>query len=796
MAALTLIICAASSGPILHRSVPSARIPKSLRARSFAFERNVGQTDPGVRFLARGPAYSLFLTANDAVFQASNAEGHAVITMTLRNANSNPETIGVEQLSSKTNYFVGRDPARWIADVPVFGAVRYRSVYPDIDLMYYAHDGQLEHDFIVGTRGDPRRIALTFQGAGRGRVDGAGNVVLQPISAGPAFTLRRPIAYQDFENVKTEVACRYVLVGDDTVTFDVGAHDRSRPLTIDPVLAYSTYLGGSGDDQGLGIAVDGAGSIYVTGVTASVNFPTSNVPFSHLSGSTDAFVVKLNASGTQLLFSTYIGGSMNDAARGIAVDANGSAYIVGETASTDFPTASPIQSAYGGGSLDGFVAKLSPDGSTLVYSTYLGGSGTDVARVVQVDSADAVYVAGRTTSLNFPLVNPVQSNHGGGGFDAFVTKINSTGTSLSYSTYVGGSGDDGAYAISVDSAGNAYVAGYGSSTNFPVVAPYQPTNAGVYDALMWKLNPSGSMVYATYLGGSANDWALGIATDSSGNAYVTGFTSSSNFPTSSPLQPMSGGGGDVFVTKLDPTGSSLIYSTYLGGTGSDQGFGIAVDPTGSAYVTGRTGSPNFPLHHPIQWAYGGGDFDAFVAKITSSGTALAFSTYLGGSGTDSSGNFGGSNFGGGVVVTGAGEAYVTGFTTSDNFPTASAYQSHLGGGSDAFVAKLIPPQPFTDDVLIAGSTIVRSVHIRELRDRINALRVRLGLAPFAWTDPVLDGMSVKAVHLVELRSALRGAYVAAGLTPPSYTDPDLTPHETVIKAVHVAELRAALGALE
>jgi hypothetical protein len=384
-------------------------------------------------------------------------------------------------------------------------------------------------------------------------------------------------------------------------------------------LVYSTYLGGSGNEHGLGIAVDGGGNAYVTGFTTSTDFPTMN-PFQPMKGgSSDAFVAKLNPTGTALIYSSYLGGIGSDGGSSIAVDTAGSAYVTG-SAGPNFPVlGTPFQGTYGGNT-DAFVAKVIPSGSGLVYSTYLGGSQEDVANGIAVDSAGNAYVTGSTGSTNFPTKNPLQRYFGGLGSDAFVAKLNPSGSSLIYSTYLGGNGTDYGYGIAVDSAGNAYVTGSTGSTNFPTKNPLQPTDAGGgfscnCDAFVAKINPAGSdFVYSTYLGGSDVDWGKGIAVDSAENAYVTGYTWSTNFPTKNPLQPANGGSDDAFVTKIDPQGSALVYSTYLGGSGQDQGAGIAVDSAGGAYVTGYAGSSDFPTQNPLQLANAGG-YDAFVAKI-------------------------------------------------------------------------------------------------------------------------------------------------------------------------------------
>jgi hypothetical protein len=406
-------------------------------------------------------------------------------------------------------------------------------------------------------------------------------------------------------------------------------------------LVYSTFLGGSNGEEGKGIAVDSSGNAYVTGLTYSTNFPTVNpIQPAHGGGFYDAFVTKVNSSGSALLYSTFHGGNSDEFGLGIAVDSSGNAYVTGNTCSTNFPTANPIQ-PNSGGNCDAFVTKFSSPGSPLVYSTYLGGSGADGGYGIDVDSSGNVYVTGSTRSTNFPTANPRQPAYGGGFYDAFVTKFNSSGSAFLYSTYLGGNGSEVGRSIAADSGGNTYVTGDTGSTNFPISNPLQPFSGGGDDAFVTKFDASGSvLIYSTYHGGSGYDYGFGIAADSSGNAYVTGTATSTNFPTANPLQPIYGGGAlDVFVTKFNTSGSALIYSTYHGGSNSEQGFGIAVDSSDNAYVTGYTLSTNFPTANPFQPAIAdAGANDAFVIKIGEAiaGTTLNVSpttVFAGGSGT-------------------------------------------------------------------------------------------------------------------------------------------------------------------
>ena len=453
---------------------------------------------------------------------------------------------------------------------------------------------------------------------------------------------------------------------------------------IDPELIYSTYLGGSNDDAAISVAMDGSGNAYVTGYTSSTDFPTKNAfQKNYGGGQDDAFVTKIDSAGTSIVYSTYLGGSDIDQGNGIAVDSSGAAYITGFTGSTDFPLMNPIQKTYGGG-YDAFVTKLDATGSALVYSTYLGGNSTEQGRSITTDSVGNAYIAGETLSTDFPTKNPFQASNAGG-YDGFVTKINAKGTALVYSTYLGGSGGDEAASIAIDSAGHAYVAGISGSTDFPTThGAFQTQNNGQGDAFVTVFDAAGSaLVDPTFLGGNSQDYASGIAVDSSGQAYVAGDTESTDFPvTKNAYQGTFGGQDDAFVTVFNSTGSGLIYSTYLGGGSYDSVLGIALDSSGKIYVVGATESGNFPVtKDAFQGSFGGGSYDAFFSELTLSGS-LTYSTYLGGSGTD---------YGYGIAVSSStletpGGILLAGSTQSPNFPILHSLQRYAGG-YDAFVAK-------------------------------------------------------------------------------------------------------------
>ena len=675
------------------------------------FEPNLGQTAAPVQFLARTGGYTLFLTPGEAVMVLSRGQSHgqqplhrhqppqnserAVVRMKLEGAAATAPVAGLERQPGIGAYFLGNDPAQWRPEVPHYARVEYKSVYPGVDLVYYGDHRQVEYDFVVAPGADPGRIQLAYQGAAL-RVDASGDLVL----ATPLGDLKqlKPRVWQQLGSQRVEVAASYRLVG-RSVGVEVASYDRRRPLVIDPVLSYSTYLGAL--DWAHGVAVDSSGAAYVAGYTDSAYFPIVNGYQTIKGTGEDVFVTKLNPysgnGAVTLAYSTYLGGGNDDEALGIAVDSAGAAYVAGWTLSTDFPTANAYQTSLTGGE-GAFAAKLgaySGTGAvTLAYSTYLGGASGDVeALAIAVEATGEAYVAGVTGSLTLPTLNAYQTK-AGGGLDAWVAKLNSfsgTGTvGLAYSTYLGGSGDDYATAIAVDSAGAAYVTGWTLSANFPTANPYQAKLLGNEDAFVAKLNANGggavTLAYSTYLGGSGDDEAFAIAVDPAGAAYVAGETGSTDFPTLHPYQASLSGGQDAFVAKLNAYSGSgpvtLAYSTFLGGSQGDSALAIAVNAAGAAYVAGWTLSPNFPTGNPYQAALNGSE-DAFVTKLNPYGGAgpltLAYSTYLGGHGADEA-------FA--IAVDSTGAACVVGSTDSTDFPIVNAYQAGLSAGQDAFVTKL------------------------------------------------------------------------------------------------------------
>ena len=660
-----------------------------------AFVQNRGQTDKSVRYYAEGAGHAFYFTRNNAVLTFTEKEKGVALRLSPLGASPHTRLIGSERAPGKVNYLIGAEHHR---SLPTFRELSYRNVWPGVDLVFRGQGATLKYELHVRAGADLSKIGLAYQGADGVSVGKGGSLLIQT----PLGTLRdaRPRSYQRIGGKRVPVHSRYdVKSRRNAYGFALGnSYDPRHPLVIDPGIEYSTFLGGSGSDRADGVAVDTAGNAYVTG-RANSGFPTTAGAFDTSSnGGGDAYVSKLNATGSTLEYSTYIGGATaGDSGLAIGIDGAGSAYITGSTGSTDFPTtAGAYDTTYNAaaGSANAFVTKLSPDGSALDYSTYLGGSNTsgffDLGSGIVVDSTGAAYVAGEAHSANFPVTPGAFDTTQNGGVDAFVTKLNPAGSALDYSTYIGGTSFDAATALAVDASGSAYIAGYGTSSDYPTTAGGFDTsyNSG-WDAFVTKLNPSGtSLSYSTYLGGATYDEARGITVDGAGSAYVTGHTFSAGYPTTAGgfdiSYDNSAGGSDAFVTKLDSSGGALSYSTFLGGSGDDLGAGIAVDGAERAYVTGYTEATNFPTEQATDTTYNGGTFDAFVTELAPAGGSLPFSTYLGGSSDD-------RGFGIAAHAT-TGRVYVAGQTNSSGFPTtAGAFDTSYGGSFDAFVTKLRPP---------------------------------------------------------------------------------------------------------
>jgi hypothetical protein len=672
-----------------HRGEGSYSLPRG-------FEANTGQTNSGVKFLSRGNGYRLFLTDTEAIVSVHAPDRNrepAIVRMRPAGANRAPRVVGEAKRASTANYLRGGRSNPALEHIPTYDRVRYEAVYSGIDLVFHDNGGQLEYDFFVSAGADPRQIRLEFTGADSLSVNAAGELVLH--TAVGDLRQPAPVIYQDIGGTRQTIGGGYILEGSNQIGFRVSEYDRARPLVIDPVLAYSTYLGGSGDDSGRDIVVDAGGNAYVVGLRPSVGFPET-LEF-------DAYVAKFNASGA-LLWTTDVGDICDDDGRGIALDTAGNIYITGQLGNCfPFPTLTP----------GAFVAKLAPTGAgsyMFAFSDEWSG-GADLGQAVAVDAAGNAYVTGITTTDQFPITpGAFQQIFGGGIGDGFVVKVNASGTALVFGTFLGGAAFESPNDLVLDAGGNAYIVGSTESHDFPMRNALQPVHPGWgpgdQGGFVTKLRADGTdLVFSTYLGGGPLDIAQGVALDALGNVYVAGVTQSSEFPiTPGAAQPLPGDNRwcfftictDAFVTKINAAGSAFVYSTYLGGNIFDEGNGIAVDNAGNAYVTGNTNSFTFPTVDAFQPALAG-DLDAFVTKLNPSGTAFEYSSYLGGS-EQTTADFEGEDGGIRIAVQpNSGSAYVVGITRSPNFPVLSAHQPVFGGGncgilgyrcSDAFVTRI------------------------------------------------------------------------------------------------------------
>jgi len=732
------------------------------------FEPNQGQTDSKVDFIARGAGYGLFLTPNQAVLSLRSNQNSSAVHMELAGGNPAAAVAGADQLPGKSNYLIGNDPAKWHRDIPQFSRVRYQGVYPGVDLVYYGNQGQLEYDFEVAPGADPAQIALDFHGLEKTTLDASGNLILA--SNGGEIQLKAPRVYQQSGGEQQAVAAKFAVRQDGKIAFELGAYDRRRVLVIDPVLTYSTYFGGSGAEACPGnvrilvgaissppsgcpaIGIDASSNIYLAGSTTSTDFPltpqtgTTPPPAAFqgtIAGTANVFVTKLNAAGSAVLFSTYLGGDGTDSTVGVAADSAFNVVVAGNTTSTNFPTtsASAFQTAPTNANNHAFVSVLDPTGHSLVYSTYLSGNGEESARGLALDSRNKIYLIGATTSTNqpdathsFPATLGAIQVSSLGTSQFFVSKVDPAligFPSLAYSTYFGGgnplNGVTVGGGIAVDANSKVYITGGtnflhtgSSATDFPILNAYEgclgtpppltpPTTTPSCtppsvtppptDAFVAKLDPSAAagaqLLYSTYLGGTGNEVGYGVAVDTGLSVYVTGSTSSTDFVLPSGTTAFQGtnkGGIDAFLGKFGTpcTGTSctttsvpLTYFSYLGGAGTDVSLGISVDSLQGARLAGYTNSGDFPVpNNPIDGALRG-PVDGFASRIdttASSSISLGhYGTYLGGSGTD---------FATSIASDTQGNSYIAGESGSADFPTANPIQGAIKGSSDAFVTKL------------------------------------------------------------------------------------------------------------
>jgi hypothetical protein len=634
-----------------------------------SFEPNRGQADSKALYLARGDGYLVSLESSGSRVLLRKGRKSARITSRLVGGSAISQLEALDPLAGHSSYFRGSDRSKWVTGIPNFARVRASGVYPGIDLVYYGNQSGLEYDFVVSPGADPRAIKMRFDGVTSLRTDDRGNLVLST-RAGEIIE-QKPIIYQMAGGDRQPVAGRFVVRRGRMVSFEVASYDRSRPLVIDPFLAYSSFLGGTDTDEGHSVATDASGHLFMTGVTYS----TPN-------GDADVLIRKFSLDGTTILYNADLGGSGDDIGNGIAVDPFGSAYVGGRTDSVDFPLANAFQSG-NAGFVNAFVLRLDPSGSSLIFSTYIGGSNDDRGFAIALDSQGSVYLAGAESSVDFPTSNGAFQTQNRGGLDCFVVKFDSQGNGI-FSTLIGGGSDDEAFAIAVDPFGNSYITGQTLSDSYPQAnASFQHSRHGDLDAFVTEITADGSgLVYSTFAGGGSADVGEGIAVDSSGYAYVVGITSSSDFPTTNGAfqTGYAGGNSDIFVLAYTPNGRNLLFSTFLGTHGTDEGNGIALDGGDNVYIVGETDSNQYPVTGDAVQLTRFGGFDVVVSVLDPTGSQLLYSTFLGGSSDD---------FGYAIALDANADIYLTGATSSSDFPIVSAAQPQPGGGSsDAFVAKI------------------------------------------------------------------------------------------------------------
>jgi hypothetical protein len=735
LAASAITIATAAPGPThqpaLDRAAGTPALTEQQQQAANAYSKlpvsfveNQGQTDPSVRYYAQGNRYAFYMTPSSVMLtfakrRAAAAEDQAVdeVALALRFVGANPkvEPHGSQRTAGVINDLRGSDPSQWHTQIPQFGEVVYADLWPNIDLRLREQSGVLKYEFHVRPGASPSDIGLAYGGAQGLSLSEDGG--LQISTALGVLQDSSPVSYQEIGGVRTPVTSRYVLADsaahDGRFSFGVGSYQPDRELVIDPGVQYTTFLGGNSAENGEGIAVNSAGNAFVAGTTQSPNFPTTTGAFKRTGAAqnfADVFVTKLNAAGTALVYSTFVGGSNMEFGHGLAIDAAGNAYVTGTTKSSNFPTTAgafdrtinfpPNCPRCTTDTTDGFVFKLNAAGSALSYSTYLGGTDIDSPRGIAVDGSGSAFVTGETlSSTDFPTTAGAFSRTLQGEYDMFVTKLNPGGSALAYSTLLGGTLSDNGQRISVDGAGNAYAVGFSRSPDFPTTpGAFDTTFNGAFDVTVTKLNPAGSaLVYSTYLGGSDFDTGGTLAVDGAGSAYIAGATPSADWPTTPGAYDTTFNNGDAYVTKLNPAGSALVYSTFVGGSDFDNFSGIVLDPAGNAWLTGGSSSADFPVTPGAPDTTLNGAGDVTIVELNSTGSSLLFATFLGGSQGD-----GGYD----IARDPSGNIYVTGTTYSQDFPaTVGAFDRVWNGDlsifwGDAFVTKLdinangsTPPAP-------------------------------------------------------------------------------------------------------
>ena len=692
----------------MHTDASSPENLNNFDINNLVFIENKGQWDEEVMFLAKTNGMNAWITKNGIMYdfytiksEKKNKAGDEILnsmpdvdevedfTMQRHVVNmafkgsKNSMVRGTIQKSGYYNYFIGNDESKWARKVRLYKEVNMENIYEGVDARLYFEKGRVRYDLIVTENADISQMKMEFEGQEELFVNENGELLIQT-SLG-TVEHRNIFAYQEIDGKKKEVECMFK-IENGRVEFKVGNYNTNKPLVIDP-LVYSTFLGGSYHDYGRCIAVDANGCAYVTGYTTSSNYPTKTGAYDDsYNGSYDIFITKLSADGTSLQYSTFIGGSYRDVGYGIEVDENGCAYITGYTQSTNYPTTSGTFDGSHNGNEDSYVTKLSSDGTVLVYSTFLGGGSKDVGLGITVNENGYAFVTGYTASYNYPVTPGAFDVFHDWNWDTFVTKISTDGTSQVYSTFLGGNGEDAGRGIAVDKNGCAYISGWTKSSNFPTTSgAYDESYNGSQDGFATKISTNGNaLVYSTYLGGNNTEKPYDIALDNNGCAYVTGETTSSDFPTTTGAFDESyNGGNDCFVTKFSSSGGSTIFSTYIGGSSADVPHSISVDAIECTYIAGHTYSIDYPVSlGAYNENHNGGYCDAFITKLSALGNSNVYSSYLG---SDSYDN---SIF---MDIDDNNCAYLTGQTYSyySDFPTTTgAFDESYNGGYDCFVSKL------------------------------------------------------------------------------------------------------------
>ncbi|MDP4114805.1 MAG: SBBP repeat-containing protein [Bacteroidota bacterium] len=681
------------------------------------FIQNTGQWPSEVKYLAKVGGMNAWITNSGVVYdyykinrnysqqqspkltpdkqselEQSNTsiKGH-IVKMQLVDVNVNAVCTGDNRQEGYYNYFLGNDQTKWAGNVPLYGNVAVNEIYPKINVKYYFDGNNIRYDYIVKPGADISRLKMKFEGQESVRVNESGELVIKT-SLGEV-TNGKLYSYQNDNGKEKEVFCKFAQDTDGSVNLAINDYDKTKDLIIDPLI-YSTFIGGSNDEWGSSISTDAIGNAYITGSTISTDYPTTAGAYQTTIGSSyDIFVTKINPTGSALVYSTFIGGSGSDAGASILTDANSNVYVTGSTKSSNYPTTTgALQTTFGGGQ-DVFVTKLTPEGSGLIFSTFIGGSLSDYSTAMAMDTGGNIYLTGQTVSANYPITPGAYQTTLSGGYtsgDAFITKLNPSGSALIFSTFIGGSSLEKSASIAVDTYGNSYITGLTLSSDYPTTpGAFQTTSGGgtyATDVFVTKLNSGGSaLVYSTYIGRDKDEGGRSIAIDAGGNAFITGYTTSPNYPTTPGAfqTTLNGYLTDAFVTELNASGSTLVYSTLIGGNNEEYANSIFVDAGGSVYIAGSTRSENYPITPGANQTTFGGSVDVFVTKLNTTGSSLVYSTYIGGSDGD-----GGAS----IVIDNNGNAFITGNTLSTNYPvTSGVFQAAYRGGSDygdAFITKL------------------------------------------------------------------------------------------------------------